>query len=61
VLVEQVFNIPGMGRLMVSSVFNKDFVVVQGGVIMLALVVMLSNLIVDISYGYLDPRIRHQG
>jgi peptide/nickel transport system permease protein len=61
VLVEQVFNIPGMGRLMVSSVFNKDFVVVQGGVIMLALVVMLSNLIVDISYGYLDPRIRQQG
>jgi peptide/nickel transport system permease protein len=57
-LVEQVFNIPGMGRLMVASVFNKDFVVVQGAIMVIALVVALANLIVDISYGYFDPRIR---
>lgn len=59
VLVETVFNIPGMGRLLVSSVFNKDFVTVQGCVMVVAVVVALSNLAVDLSYGYLDPRIRY--
>lgn len=59
VLVETVFNIPGMGRLIVSSVFNKDFVVVQGAVLVVALVVVLGNLAVDLSYGYFDPRIRY--
>jgi peptide/nickel transport system permease protein len=43
---------------MVASVFNKDFVVVQGTIMVIALVVALANLIVDISYGYFDPRIR---
>ena len=43
---------------MVASVFNKDFVVVQGAIMVIALVVALANLIVDISYGYFDPRIR---
>jgi peptide/nickel transport system permease protein len=59
VLVETVFNIPGMGRLIVSSVFNKDFVVVQGAVLVVALVVVLGNLAVELSYGYFDPRIRY--
>lgn len=59
VLVETVFNIPGMGRLMVTGVFNKDFVIVQGCVMVVAVVVALSNLAVDLSYGYLDPRIRY--
>lgn len=58
VLVEQVFNIPGMGRLIVTSVFNKDFVVVQGSIMVVAVMVALANLLVDISYGYFDPRIR---
>ena len=58
VLIEQVFNIPGMGRLMVSSVFNKDFLVVQGCILVIALAVCLANLLVDISYGYFDPKIR---
>jgi peptide/nickel transport system permease protein len=61
VLVEQVFNIPGMGRLMVTGIFNQDFVIVQGVVMIVAIVVALSNLVVDISYGYLDPRIRYEG
>ncbi len=60
VLIEQVFNIPGMGRLMVTGVFNKDFVVVQGTVMVVAIVVALANLLVDISYGYVDPRIRFE-
>jgi peptide/nickel transport system permease protein len=58
VLIEQVFSIPGMGRLMVASVFNKDFVVVQSTIMVVAIIVALANLLVDISYGYFDPRIR---
>jgi len=60
VLTETVFNIPGMGRLLVHSVFDKDFVVVQSVVLVYALVVSIANLIVDISYGWLDPRIRYE-
>ncbi|OGO16837.1 MAG: peptide ABC transporter [Chloroflexi bacterium RBG_16_48_7] len=59
VVVETVFNIPGMGRLLVSSVLNKDFVVVQACVLIIGLIVLVANLIVDISYGWLDPRIRY--
>jgi peptide/nickel transport system permease protein len=60
VLVETVFNIPGMGRLTVTSVINKDFITVQACVLIVAVVVLLGNLIVDVSYGWIDPRIRYQ-
>jgi peptide/nickel transport system permease protein len=60
VLVEQVFNIPGMGRLLVDTAFNKDFPVIQGGVLVIGLIVCLMNLLVDISYGWLDPRVRYE-
>jgi peptide/nickel transport system permease protein len=60
VLVEQVFNIPGMGRLMVSSVMGLDYPVTQAIALVIAVVVVLANLIVDLSYGWLDPRIRYQ-
>lgn len=59
VVMETVFNIPGMGRLMRDSVFGQDYQVVQGGVLTIALVVVLTNIIVDISYGWFDPRIRY--
>ena len=59
ILIEQVFNIPGMGRLLVSGVFGKDYVLVQGIVMIVGIVVALANLAVDISYGYIDPRIRY--
>jgi peptide/nickel transport system permease protein len=59
VFVEQVFNIPGVGRLLVSSVLNQDYQVVQSTVLIVAAVVILANLIVDISYGWFDPRIRY--
>ena len=59
VLVEQVFNIPGMGRLAVDSLFNHDYPYVQGITLILTGVVVLSNLLVDISYSWLDPRIRY--
>jgi peptide/nickel transport system permease protein len=60
VLVETVFNIPGMGRLLVTGAFNKDFLVVQAGVLLIGAIVCLANLLVDISYGWLDPRVRFQ-
>jgi peptide/nickel transport system permease protein len=59
VLVETVFAIPGLGRLLASSIFAQDYVVIQSGTLMISLVIILSNLIVDISYGWLDPRIRY--
>ncbi|HSW56819.1 MAG TPA: ABC transporter permease [Dehalococcoidales bacterium] len=59
VLVETVFAIPGVGRLLVTAVFQQDYVVVQSGVLVLSFIVIISNLLVDISYGWLDPRIRY--
>ena len=59
VLVEQVFNIPGMGRLTINSLLNHDYTYVQGTTLILTGVVVVSNLLVDISYGWLDPRIRY--
>jgi peptide/nickel transport system permease protein len=59
VVVETVFNIPGMGRLLVTATFSKDFITVQAITLVIGIVVLLSNLIVDISYGWLDPRIRY--
>ena len=59
VLIETVFDIPGMGRLMVNSIFNHDYVVVQATTLMFGAIVILVNLIVDVSYGWLDPRIRY--
>jgi peptide/nickel transport system permease protein len=60
VVVEQVFNINGMGRMMVNAGFGKDFPVLQGGVLVIGLAISLANLIVDLSYGWLDPRIKYE-
>lgn len=59
VIVETIFAIPGIGRLLVSSIFAQDYVVIQSGSLVIAVIILLSNLIVDISYGGLDPRIRY--
>jgi len=59
VLIETVFNIPGVGRLMTTSVFQQDYQVVQAVALMISAIVVLANLTVDISYGWLDPRIRY--
>jgi peptide/nickel transport system permease protein len=58
VLIETVFNISGMGRLMVNSIFNQDYVVVQATTLIFGAIILIVNLLVDISYGWLDPRIR---
>jgi peptide/nickel transport system permease protein len=59
VLVETIFAIPGVGRLFVSSILGQDYVVVQAITFVIALIILVVNLIVDISYGWLDPRIRY--
>ncbi len=59
VIVEEVFAWPGLGRLLLNSVLVRDLAVVQAGVFVFALVVMAANLVVDISYAWLDPRIRY--
>jgi peptide/nickel transport system permease protein len=58
VLIETIFNIPGVGRLMTDAVMQQDFMIVQAGTLMIATIVVLTNLAVDIAYGWLDPRIR---
>ena len=59
VIVEEIFAIPGVGRLLVSSIFGQDYVVVQAITFVIAVIVLVVNLAVDISYGWLDPRIRY--
>jgi peptide/nickel transport system permease protein len=59
VIVETVFGIPGMGRLLVRASFDKDFLIVQAGVLVIGALVCLTNLLVDISYGWIDPRIEY--
>jgi peptide/nickel transport system permease protein len=59
ILTETVFSWPGLGLLMVQSITARDFPVVQGGVLLIALTFVLVNLLVDIMYAYLDPRIRY--
>ncbi len=60
VLTEQVFTIPGLGKLIVDSVFNRDFPVVQGVVMFSALMFIVSNIVADIAYYVLDPKLRHR-
>jgi peptide/nickel transport system permease protein len=60
VLIETVFNIPGIGRLLVRAALDKDYLIVQGGVLVIGTIVCLVNLLVDIAYGWIDPRIRYK-
>lgn len=60
VLVETVFNISGMGRLSVDAIFNQDYAVLQGVILVVSSVIVLTSLLVDLSYGWIDPRIRYQ-
>lgn len=60
VLLEVVFNWPGMGRLMVNSISQRDYPVAQATFFLMAAVVVGLNLVVDLAYGWLDPRIRHE-
>jgi dipeptide transport system permease protein len=59
ILTETIFSWPGIGKWMVDSVFRRDYAVVQGGLLLIAGIIMLVNLIVDVLYGLVNPRIRH--
>jgi peptide/nickel transport system permease protein len=59
VLVETVFNIPGIGRLNYAAITHSDFPIVQGTVLLAALFIIVANIVVDIAYAYLDPRVRY--
>jgi len=58
VIVETIFTIPGIGRLLVDALFRRDYITVQGVVFVIAIVVLMMNLMVDLSYAFFDPRIR---
>ena len=60
VITEYVFALPGVGRLVVDAVFARDYPLVQGVVLLIALGFIASNLVVDLLYGLIDPRIRHR-
>ena len=59
ILTETIFAWPGVGRLVVDSIFARDYPIVQGAVLVIAILFVLINLLVDLSYAYLDPRIRY--
>ncbi len=59
VVTESVFNIPGMGRLTVDAIVHRDYPIVQGVMLVFALVLIAINLLVDLSYALFDPRIRY--
>ncbi|MBM3572548.1 MAG: ABC transporter permease, partial [Alphaproteobacteria bacterium] len=59
VITETVFNIPGLGRLTVDAVLKRDYPIVQGLILVFAAAKVLVNLLIDISYAFLDPRIRY--
>ena len=58
-VVEQVFSLPGVGRYFVQGAINRDYTLVMGMVIFYAVLILVLNLVVDLLYGWLDPRIRH--
>lgn len=60
VIVESVFAWPGIGKLLVDSIFARDFAMIQGCVLLFAVLFVIVNLLIDISYVYLDPRIRFE-
>ena len=59
VIVEQIFNIPGMGRWLVQAALQRDLLIVQAMILVIAIAIVIANLLTDISYGILDPRIRY--
>ncbi len=59
VIIEVIFLVPGMGRLLVTSIFNRDFPMIQAVVLLIAVIVLILNVIMDLIYAWLNPRIRY--
>jgi peptide/nickel transport system permease protein len=60
IIIEQVFSVPGLGSLTLTAVKNRDFPLLQGQILVYASLIILVNFLVDISYGFLDPRVRYE-
>jgi oligopeptide transport system permease protein len=60
VVVESIFAIPGMGRLSIQAAINRDYTVIMGDVIVFAIILVIMNFVVDVCYGFLDPRISYK-
>ena len=60
VVIETVYSIPGIGRLLASAVLRRDYPMIQGGLLVTAVALVLLNLLVDVLYGFLDPRVRYE-
>ncbi len=60
VIIEQIFGLPGMGRLTLDAIIQRDYPQIQANVLLVAVVMVLMNLIVDVSYAWFDPRIRYR-
>lgn len=59
VIIESIFQVPGVGRFFYDAVINRDYPALQGVIFFIALIIVSANLLVDLAYGYLDPRIRY--
>ncbi len=60
VLTETIFDMPGLGRLLVDSLARRDYPVIQGCVLVITFIFVLTNLVVDVTYGFFDPRVRYE-
>ena len=60
ILTETIFSWPGVGTWLIEAIARRDYPVLQGGILLLGAIVMAVNLLVDITYGIINPRIRHQ-
>jgi ABC-type dipeptide/oligopeptide/nickel transport system permease component len=58
-VTEMIFGIPGLGRYFVTSITNRDYPVIMGTILLYAIFLVIANLVVDIMYAFLDPRIRY--
>jgi peptide/nickel transport system permease protein len=59
VIIEQIFGLPGLGWMILNGIFQRDYPVVQGGILFVAVVFLVLNLLVDVVYAFLDPRIKY--
>ncbi len=60
VIIEQIFNLPGMGRLIVEATFRRDYPIITGTMMYLATAILTINLLIDLTYGFFDPRVHYQ-
>ena len=60
IVVESIFRVPGIGRFFVQSALNRDYTLIMGTVIVYSFILILMNLVVDIVYGFIDPRISYK-